>query len=89
MASVIKRKFSLSDDERHYYINLISNTSIIINPEVKVSILKKDTTDNKIIECAISGNAKYIITGDKQLLELKEYEGIKIVNPKQFLEIVK
>lgn len=39
-----------------------------------------------IIECAIAGKADYIISGDDDLLELKEYKGIKIRNSQSFIQ---
>lgn len=63
------------------------NEALIIQPKEKLEIVKKDLDDNKIIECAVEGNADYIITQDEHLLELKEFNGIKIVTPKDFLEI--
>lgn len=45
-----------------------------------------DDSDNKILECAIDGKAKYLITGDKELLSLKRFKGIKIISLKEFLE---
>ena len=45
-----------------------------------------DVNDNKIIECALESKAKYIISYDKHLLKLKEYEGIKIVRPEDFIK---
>lgn len=41
-----------------------------------------------ILECAISCNADYIITGNKHLLDMKEYRDVKIVKAKDFIEIV-
>jgi len=41
-----------------------------------------------IIECAVFSNATYIVTGDKRhLLPIKEYKGIKIVSPIEFLRL--
>ena len=51
-----------------------------------LSIVEKDSDDNKFIECAVALNSKSIITGDKALQEIKDYMGIKIQSPKQFLE---
>jgi len=45
--------------------------------------------DVKIITCAVAGKADYIVTGDKDLLVLKEYKGIRIVTPKTFSDILK
>jgi len=48
----------------------------------------RDSKDNKFLEVAISGNASYIITGDKDLLELNPFRGIPILNPQDFLQVV-
>jgi uncharacterized protein len=48
----------------------------------------RDTDDDKFLACAEAGEANYIVTGDKDLLSLKEYEGIQIVTPAEFLHIL-
>jgi putative PIN family toxin of toxin-antitoxin system len=52
-------------------------------PVLKVVI--DDPDDDKFIECAVALKAEYIISGDKDLLEVSEYMGIKILNPREFL----
>ena len=47
----------------------------------------RDQTDNKFLEVAMAGAAKYIISRDKDLLVLKNFKGIEIVPPKIFIEI--
>ncbi len=44
-----------------------------------------DPEDNKLIECALTPNAEFIITGDKVLLSIKQFRGIKINTPEDFL----
>ena len=44
--------------------------------------------DNKILQCGIEGNVDYIITGDKDLLVLRDCHNIKIINTKDYLNIV-
>ena len=51
-----------------------------------LNIVAKDPDDNKFIECAVALNSKHIISGDKALREVENYMGIKIQNPKQFLD---
>lgn len=48
--------------------------------------LTPDPKDNKFIECALTANAKFIITGDKGLLSIKQFRGIKIVTPEYYLK---
>ncbi|MCK4401242.1 hypothetical protein KAW08_02915 [bacterium] len=49
-------------------------------------IIKEDPSDDSFIHCAVQGNADYIISGDKHLLNLEEYQGIKIVKPADFIK---
>jgi predicted nucleic acid-binding protein len=44
-----------------------------------------DDPDNRILECAVAGQADFIISGDKHLLNLKNFQGINIVTPADFL----
>jgi len=48
----------------------------------------RDPDDNKVIETALIGDCQYVVSGDKDLLELESYKNIKIMNPAQFLEIL-
>ncbi len=56
-----------------------------VSPTVKLDVIKADPKDNIILECAVAGNADYIVSGDKHLLDLKEFSGIKILKPAEFL----
>ena len=53
----------------------------------KIKIIKKDPGDDKFIECAVALKADAVITGDGEVLAVKEYMGVKILTPQQFLEI--
>ena len=46
----------------------------------------EDPDDDKFVECAIAGNCKIIVSGDKHLLKLAGYQGITILNPRNFVE---
>jgi len=61
--------------------------STIVNPTRKINVVLEDPTDDKFLECAVEGESDYIITKDKHLLKLKEFEGIKIITPDAFLKI--
>ena len=69
--------------------DIILKNSIMVKPIKKIDIVKDDPDDNKFIEAAIEGRAEYIISQDKHLLKIKEYEGIKILNPSDFIKILK
>ena len=49
--------------------------------------ISEDPTDNMFIECAVAADAKYIISGDRHLLNLKVFKGIGILPPTEFLKV--
>jgi len=86
--SVLMKKFYWPDKQVAEVVTYIKEIASIINPEVSLDVVKEDHADNRIIECAVASNATYIVTGDKHhLLPIKEYKGIKIVSPIEFLRL--
>lgn len=49
-------------------------------------VIDKDPDDNKFIECAVALKAVAVITGDKAVLDIKNYMGIQILTPRHFLD---
>ena len=84
------RGFKIQMDEENVkeWEQIILENAILVEPSKKLDIVKEDSDDNKFLEAAITGNAGYVITQDKHLLKIKEFQGIKIVKPEQFLEIL-
>ena len=56
---------------------------------MKVSELPEDEDDVMVIECALTADAQYLISGDPHLLHLKEVRGIKVLTPAEFLQWLK
>jgi len=54
-----------------------------------LDVITQDPSDNKFLELAKAGSADYILSGDKHLLELKDFQGIKIVTPAVFFGLIK
>jgi predicted nucleic acid-binding protein len=60
-----------------------------VESEVEAIACYSDPDDNMVLECAVIGQANYIVTGDKKhLLPLNNYQGIKIINAADFLTII-
>lgn len=55
----------------------------------KIKVVVDDDTDDRFIECAVALKAEVVVTGDKALEAVKEYMGIKILTPVQFLRTYK
>lgn len=80
-------KIHLATDSINELKNTILNNAIIVNPKSKVFIIKDDPDDNKFIEAAIAGDAKYIITQDKHLLRVSGFCAISIITPRDFIRL--
>ncbi len=81
----LKFKFDLPPDLIEELQNLVGNQSIHVFPDYKTKICR-DPEDDKFIDVALKAKAEYLVTGDEDLLVIKEYRGIKIVKPKEFLK---
>jgi len=64
------------------YAVLIENTTSLD------SSLIRDKDDLKFLECALSGKADYLVSGDKDVLEVKKFQTIQVLNAKGFLEVL-
>jgi putative PIN family toxin of toxin-antitoxin system len=90
LAGVLKRKkFTKKLEGKEYTIEKaiakIALISTLIEPNININEIKEDLADNRVLECAISCKADFIVSGDKHLLNLKEYEGIKIIKAAEFI----
>ncbi len=46
----------------------------------------RDPKDDKLLELAVSGNADFLVTSDKDLLVLNPFRGVEIITPREFLD---
>jgi putative PIN family toxin of toxin-antitoxin system len=83
---VLRRKFGFSPGEMAETTARLKAIARTVTPSVQVHIIKEDPDDNRILECAVSAGADYIVTGDKDLLRLGRYDAIAIVTVADFLE---
>jgi len=84
---VLKRK-DINLEKIEKLLNLISQKAVLVEPKTKIVVVRGDPEDNKFLECAVEGNAKYIISGDKHLLALKQYKNIQIIQARKFIDVL-
>ena len=75
--------------------NIVDNIGKFLREHANISIpiplesdVCRDPDDIKILGLAVASNADYIVTGDKDLLVLKSFQGIPILNPRSFSDIL-
>jgi putative PIN family toxin of toxin-antitoxin system len=83
--SVLSSKFSRDREELSHVAIVLSELGEFISPVKQVKILR-DEPDNRILECALSGYADVIVTGDKDMLKLETYKKVRIITLKEYLE---
>jgi len=84
LAQTLRNKFFAQEADITAYVRQIARTAVIARPVGRLTILADDA-DNRVLECAVLGEADLIVSGDRRLLALKEYSGIPIVRPIDFL----
>lgn len=88
LEETLKKDFSWDRDQIKYTVEKIKAKTILVQPKNRVSVIKENDDDNRILECAIEGRVQYLISGDRRhLLPLKEYDRIKILSPAEFLKL--
>jgi putative PIN family toxin of toxin-antitoxin system len=60
----------------------------VVNVSKHVKGACRDPGDDKFISCAISANADYIVTGDRDLSDLKKYQSVRIIHASDFIKMV-
>ena len=81
---VLLKKFTASKEQIRSAAKLISQAAQIVSHASVVSGICRDPDDDQILSCALSAEADYLVTGDSDLLELKDFHGIEILTPGAF-----
>lgn len=85
----VMQRLNINTDIIAEWDRVIRKDAFFVAPNRRIEAIKEDPSDNKFLECAIESRADYIVSGDKDLINLKEFEGIKIVTAREFLDILK
>jgi putative PIN family toxin of toxin-antitoxin system len=83
--SVLSRKFSRDREELSRVAVVLGEMGEIVDPYRRLTVFRDDA-DNRILECAVEGKADVIVTGDKAMLALGEYGGIRLITLAEYLD---
>lgn len=86
--STLVRKFGFPVRDAEAFGEVIALNSVVIQPALRLDVVDTDPSDNKIFECAVTGEADYIISGDKHVLDIKKYDGVRTILPQKFLKLL-
>jgi putative PIN family toxin of toxin-antitoxin system len=85
LLGVLARKFSRDAEELARIAVFLGELAATVRPARRLKVLKDDP-DNRILECAVAGRAEVIVTGDRALLALGEFRGVRVFSLRDYLE---
>lgn len=86
LLGVLARKFARDAEELAHVALFLGELGTLVQPGRRLRIVKDDP-DNRILECALAGRADAIVTGDRALLALREFRGVRVVSLRDYLEL--
>ncbi len=84
----IKDRLNRSEEYLIGFVRRLKSVAVITPGTLCLAPLAADKDDTKYLVCALEGNADYIVSGDRHLKDLKSFQGIRIVDPATFLEMM-
>jgi uncharacterized protein len=87
-AGVLQTKFDWSSDRVRQLVLYLGRTATLVETAPRLHILR-DEPDNRILECAQEAHADYIVTGDRHLLDLTQYETTRVITLAEFLALLR
>lgn len=81
----VRKGLRSTDEELAEFVHLFQEEGLLVTPQETIHAITVDVSDNLYLEMAVAGDAHCIVSGDKHLLHLQEYQGIPIVTPAEFL----
>lgn len=85
---IMRDKFHASPQDLKDAEELIAGCTERVSPTEVLEVVKDDPDDNRIVECAVASASDCIVTGDKDLLRMGQYSGIKMMTVSDFLRRV-
>lgn len=84
----LREKFKVLPDDAVAIRAKLESTAFLVEPRIALAVIVEDPDDDRVLECAVEGQADCIVSGDRHLLGLKEYQGIPIYRARAFLELL-
>lgn len=85
---VLANKFGWSDEMLAEVVSGIRDFTQLVVPAQRLQVILEDPDDDRIVECAAASDSQYIVSGDKHLLRLKQYQNIRVLRVSEFLSLI-
>jgi putative PIN family toxin of toxin-antitoxin system len=84
----INKRLGLSDKEIAGIVAGFATFGELVTPQQRLHVVEADPDDDMLVECAVEGKADYLVSGNDHLLDIKEYQGIQILTPAEFVLVL-
>ena len=84
-----KKRINLPDKQINAILQYLRTFEVISDQTLPAKIVLRDKNDIPVLSAALNAHSDNIVTGDKDLLEVSDKYGIKIVNPRTFFQLIK
>ena len=84
----IFKKYHLTEQLINQHLDTLRTEAEVAPGLLVLDAVPDDPKDNHVLAAALETSCEYIASGDRHLLDLHEYHGIKIVAPREFLAVL-
>jgi putative PIN family toxin of toxin-antitoxin system len=89
LKSVLDQTFGWTESQIREALAEVDSLASLVRPTIRLSDILVHEEDHRILECAVAAQADFLVTGDKRHLQpLRTFRGIRIVSPRQFLDLL-
>lgn len=84
----IRKRHQWNDQEIDLFVDSLALAASLTSGKFELDVVKADPSDDKVLACAVEGRVDYIVASDEHLTKFQSFQGIPIVTPRRFLEIL-
>jgi uncharacterized protein len=84
----IRRYYAYPDDSIALFIEGIRANSEVVSDLASLRVVPLDPNDDMIVATAVKANANFVVTGDRHLLALRSHDSIRMITPREFLDLL-
>lgn len=83
----LRKELRCSDEDIQVRVAALGILADLAEGDLDLRAVKDDPDDDKYVVAALLGRAQYLVSGDRHLIGLEAFQGVRIVRPRHFLEI--
>jgi putative PIN family toxin of toxin-antitoxin system len=88
LEGVLREKFKWSGQMIATHTEALRQFSTVVTTTQHLKVIRNDPDDDRVLECALASGSKFIVTGDRDLLQLESYRGIRILRLAEFMDLL-